>query len=175
MERNDNEQTSSEFSGSSSQQSGTTNDSSYEYADSPAAEPQGMKDRAKNALGTAGDKLADVGSSVREKAGGAKDRLVNALESGAERLRERAQGNGGVALAGATATGTATVADGRMAQVSDKVAGGMQATADFLRDADLDSLKTGVERQVKEHPGRTLLIAVGLGYLIGRAFRSGNQ
>jgi hypothetical protein len=24
---------------------------------------------------------------------------------------------------------------------------------------------------VKEHPGRTLLIAVGLGYLLGKAFR----
>jgi hypothetical protein len=58
-----------------------------------------------------------------------------------------------------------------VAQVSDKVAGGMQATADWLREADLDGLKTGIENQVKEHPGRTLLIAAGLGYLIGRAFR----
>jgi hypothetical protein len=29
----------------------------------------------------------------------------------------------------------------------------------------------GVERQVKEHPGRTLLVALGLGYLLGRAVR----
>jgi hypothetical protein len=47
----------------------------------------------------------------------------------------------------------------------------MEATADWLRDADIDGIKTGIERQVKEHPGRTLLIAAGLGYLIGRAFR----
>jgi hypothetical protein len=58
-----------------------------------------------------------------------------------------------------------------MAQVSGRVAGGMQATADWLRDADLDSLRSGVERQVKEHPGRTLLIAVGVGYLLGKALR----
>ena len=38
-------------------------------------------------------------------------------------------------------------------------------------DADLDSLKSGVELQVKEHPGLTLLIAVGLGYLLGKALR----
>jgi hypothetical protein len=56
--------------------------------------------------------------------------------------------------------------------VSDKVAAGMDASAEWLRDADLDSIKVGLERQVKEHPGRTLLIAAGLGYLIGRAFRS---
>jgi hypothetical protein len=47
----------------------------------------------------------------------------------------------------------------------------MQATADWLRDADLDNLRSGLERQVKEHPGRTLLLAVGLGYLVGKAFR----
>jgi len=58
-----------------------------------------------------------------------------------------------------------------VSQVADRVAGGMQATADWLRDADLDSMRVGVERQVKEHPGRTLLIAVGLGYLLGKAFR----
>jgi hypothetical protein len=46
----------------------------------------------------------------------------------------------------------------------------MQSTADWLRDADLDSMREGVERQVKEHPGRSLLIAVGLGYLLGKAF-----
>ena len=67
---------------------------------------------------------------------------------------------------------TAIPADSKIAQVSDKVAGGMESTAEWLRDADLDSLKAGLENQVKEHPGRTLLIAAGLGYLIGRAFRS---
>jgi hypothetical protein len=29
----------------------------------------------------------------------------------------------------------------------------------------------GIEQQVKEHPGRTLLIAAGLGYLLGKALR----
>ena len=112
---------------------------------------------------------------VRERAGTAKDKLANALESGAERLRDRTGGGAAVALAGAGAAGsTAIEADGRVAQVSDKVAGGMEATAEWLREADIDGIKLGIERQVKEHPGRTLLIAAGLGYLIGRAFR-GNQ
>jgi hypothetical protein len=47
----------------------------------------------------------------------------------------------------------------------------MQSTADWLRDADIDGLKSGLERQIKEHPGRTLLMAAGLGYLLGKAFR----
>ena len=58
-----------------------------------------------------------------------------------------------------------------MAEVSNRVAGGLQASADWIRDADIDSMKSGIETQVKEHPGRTLLIAAGIGYLLGKAFR----
>jgi hypothetical protein len=58
-----------------------------------------------------------------------------------------------------------------MTQVADKVAGGMQSTANWVRNADLESVKGDIERQVKEHPARTLLVAVGLGYVLGKAFR----
>jgi ElaB/YqjD/DUF883 family membrane-anchored ribosome-binding protein len=129
----------------------------------------GLTDRARDIAGTAKDKLADVGTSVRQGAGTAKDRLADVLESGADKLRQR---GGRGQLSGSTGSGdVAITGDGSMTQVTDKLAGGMQATADWLRDADLDNLRSGVERQVKEHPGRTLLIAVGVGYLLGKAFR----
>lgn len=143
---------------------------------------QGLADRASGAVDTAREKLADagstvreraadIGSTVRERAGTAKNSLADMLTSGAEKLRNRTHGSDGIAAAGA-AGGTASVAsDDRMTQVSDKVAGGMQAAGEWLRDADLDSMRAGVERQVKEHPGRTLLVALGLGYLLGKAFR----
>jgi ElaB/YqjD/DUF883 family membrane-anchored ribosome-binding protein len=175
MERNDpfapggesgtNQSDANEFSGSVST---PQQRESFDFEGANANEQQNLKDRAKGAIGSANERLADVGSTVREKAGGMKNKLANALESGAEKLR----GSSGATLAGATTAGTTTVeGDGRLSQVSDRVAGGMQATADWLRDADLDGMKTGIERQVKDHPGRTLLIAAGLGYLIGRAFR----
>jgi ElaB/YqjD/DUF883 family membrane-anchored ribosome-binding protein len=125
-----------------------------------------VTDRAKSAL-------SDAGSTVRDRAGNLKNSLADALESGAERLRQ--QGAGGGQMAGAAATGGSTgmIADqgNRMADVSNQVAGGLQGAADWLRDADLDGLKSGLERQVKEHPGRTLAVAVGLGYLLGKAIR----
>jgi ElaB/YqjD/DUF883 family membrane-anchored ribosome-binding protein len=165
-------------SGSTSPESGsrpTEKEAGFDFAGTTPTSDQskGLRDRAKNVIGTAGEKLADVGSSVRERAGTAKDKLADALDSGAEKLRERSNTGAGGTLAGATADGsTAIQADSKVAQVSDKVAGGMEATAGWLRDADVESIKSGLEQQVKEHPGRTLLIAAGLGYLIGRAFRS---
>jgi len=121
----------------------------------------GAADRARSAMDTA-----------REKAGSLKTSLADALESGAEKLRQQAAARGPAAAA-PTGESVGMVADqpNRMADYSNQVAGGMQGAADWLRDADLDGLKSGLERQVKEHPGRTLAVAVGLGYLLGKAIR----
>jgi hypothetical protein len=133
-----------------------------------SGESGGVTDRARDLAGNAKDKLADVGSGVREGAGNAKNKLADALESGADKLRQR---GGSGQLSGSTSSANVTVSGDGVGQVAERVAGGMQATADWLRDADLDGMRVGIERQVKEHPGRTLLFAVGVGYLLGKAFR----
>lgn len=111
---------------------------------------------------------------------GVRDKLANVLESSAERLRERGSRTGdanpdtsAATFAGVTGGGSVSVETDKVggAQVTERVAGGMDAAANWLREADVDGLKQGIERQVKEHPARTLLIAAGLGYLLGRAFR----
>jgi hypothetical protein len=147
-----------------------TSDASFSRDSSTDA--AGLADRAKNAASTAGEKLSDVGTSVRERAGGLKQTLADALESGAEKLRKQGAGGGQIAGSAATGGSTTMVGEGsRISEATNQLAGGLQASADWLRDADLDGLKSGVERQVKEHPGRTLAVAVGLGYLLGKAFK----
>ena len=114
--------------------------------------------------------VADTGFSLREKAGGFKNTIADALESGAEKLRRQAARE--TATTSAEAGGAFAVAsENRLDQTSNQLAGGMQGAADWLRDADLDGFKAGIERQVKEHPARSLAIAVGVGYLLGKAFR----
>ncbi|HEX7979002.1 MAG TPA: hypothetical protein VF461_10395 [Gemmatimonadaceae bacterium] len=155
--------TSAQGSQAGSQGTGTADAS---FSRDTSGESHNMGDRARSAL-------ADAGSTVRDRAGNLKNSLADALESGAERLRN--QGAGGGQMAGAAATGGSagmvSEQSGRMADMSNQVAGGLQGAADWLRDADLDGMKSGLERQVKEHPGRTLAIAVGLGYLLGKAIR----
>jgi hypothetical protein len=157
--------------GASAQGTGNFGTTSTGSTSTPSDANAGFTDRARDMAGTAREKLADVGSTARERAGSLKDSLADALESSADKLRQRAGGQSGQ-LAGTT--GTSSVAlenEGRVTDVANRVAGGMQASADWLRDADIDGLKLGIEKQVKEHPGRTLLIAVGLGYLLGKALR----
>ena len=162
----------SSFGSGSTGSTGTTGTSDAGFSRDSSSDANSIADRAKSAASTAGEKLGDVGSSVRDRAGSLKNTLADALESGAEKLR--AQGAGGGQIAGASATGGTAdmVGEGnRLSEATNQLAGGLQASADWLRDADLDGLKSGVERQVKEHPGRTLAVAVGLGYLLGKAFR----
>jgi hypothetical protein len=59
----------------------------------------------------------------------------------------------------------------KAAAIPDRLSTGMQSSAEWPRDADLDKLKQGVEKQVKEHPARSLLVALGAGFLIGKALR----
>jgi hypothetical protein len=108
---------------------------------------------------------------IGERASELKSSLADKLEQGAEKLRQRA--HGGAQYAGATGDGgvTTVAEDDKIAKVADKVAGGMQSTANWVRNADLESVKGDIERQVKDHPARSLLVAVGLGYLLGKAFR----
>ena len=164
------------FGGSTGANTGTggyggTSDASFSR--DAGGESGGIADKARGAMGTAQEKLAGAGSTVREKAGTLKHSLADALESGAEKLRQQAAGGGQTAGAAATGGSVGMVSDesNRMAGMSNQVAGGLQASADWLRDADLDGLKSGLEQQVKEHPGRTLAVAVGLGYLLGKAIR----
>lgn len=92
--------------------------------------------------------------------------LADKLEQGADKIRQRAQSG---QLAGAGAMGaTENVNDQRMAQYGDKAAAGLEGAAEWLRNGDL---KETVETQVRTNPGRTLLIALGLGYVLGKALR----
>jgi hypothetical protein len=124
---------------------------------SSASSGSGMKDRVKG-----------VASSVKGKASAIPSMLADGLEAGAEALRQR-KASTSVATTGASSV---TVADdSSIAAVTDTLASGMQSSAEWLRDADIDKLKQGVEKQVKEHPARSLLVALGAGYLIGKALR----
>ncbi|HEY3112706.1 MAG TPA: hypothetical protein VGJ62_03405 [Gemmatimonadaceae bacterium] len=112
-------------------------------------------------------RVKSVASTVKEKASNIPALLADGLEAGAQALRQHRP-----ATSETTAGSSVAVAsDSSIAAVTDTLASGMQSSAEWLRDADLDKLKTGVEKQVKEHPARSLLVALGAGYLIGKAFR----
>src|SRR5688572_12165814 len=128
----------------------------------------GLKDRAANLSGTARERAGEFAGTAREKASELKSTLADKLEQGADKLRSR--GGSSASFAGAAGDGSVAM-ENRADQLTSRLAGGMQGTAEWLREADLENMRVGIERQVRENPGRSLLVAVGLGYLLGKAFR----
>jgi ElaB/YqjD/DUF883 family membrane-anchored ribosome-binding protein len=110
------------------------------------------------------DRVEELPGSVRDRAVQMKTQLADKLETGAGRLRQRATNTRKIDNAIATTKQ-------RVVETSDRVATGMERSADWLRSANVTSFQEGLERQVRENPGRTLLIAGAIGYLLGRVFK----
>lgn len=155
-------------SGSQGYGASATDSSSFGTTDTST---DSFADKAKDTFGDAKEKAKSGLSGAKDKATELKATLADKLEAGANKLRSQQTNTG--AYAGATGSGSASVSadNGQLGQITDKLASGMQGTADFLRNADMDQMKASVEKQVKENPGRSLLIAAGIGYLLGKAFR----
>lgn len=110
---------------------------------------------------------ADIGRehvSARERAGQLKATVADRLETGAGRLRQRTTDTAKLDRAVA-------LTKEKVAEASDSVATRMEITAEWLRAANMASVQRRLEKQVKENPARALLIAAGIGYLLGRAFK----
>ncbi|HEY5022126.1 MAG TPA: hypothetical protein VII30_06525 [Gemmatimonadaceae bacterium] len=138
-----------------------------ERSDSEGINPSAGNDQISIDDGGISGRVKSVASSVKQKASTLPAMLADGLEAGATALRQRRPSPGGTP----EGTSVAVVNDSSIDAVTDTLATGMQSSAEWLRDADIEKLKTGVERQVKEHPARSLLVALGAGYLIGKALR----
>jgi hypothetical protein len=110
------------------------------------------------------DKLEETAETLSERAVQLKTQLADKLATGASTIRQRS-------------SDTAKIDDAiaatkeKVAGAGDRVASGMEKSAEWLRDTNMSTIKQGLARQVKENPGRTLLIAGAIGYLLGRAFK----
>jgi ElaB/YqjD/DUF883 family membrane-anchored ribosome-binding protein len=114
-----------------------------------------------------GEVHSDIGHermSARERAGQLKSSVADRLESGADRLRQRTTDTAKLDKAVARTKE-------RVAEASDRVATRMETTAEWLRDANMASVQRRLEKQVRENPARALLMAAGIGFLLGRALK----
>lgn len=132
----------------------------------------GRRDQAREKLDEARERLGQAGAQARDWKHRAERGLADRLEQGASRLRSRAQGTAGgygdAAYAAGGTAGTSNVASDRAAAMEQNLADGMASAADWLRNGDLQK---SIETQARNNPGRTLLIALGVGYLLGKAIR----
>lgn len=133
--------------------------------------------RTHHAGETAREKLGSARERVSEKASDLKATLADKLEAGAQKLRQRNAPGDGATDMGLETTGTMGSSGQRtkVDRATDSLASGMESTANWVRNANVDDMKNSVEQQVRSNPGRALIVAVGVGYLLGKLFRGGGN
>ena len=95
--------------------------------------------------------------AVRGVTGNVQATLADTLDAGAAALRER--------LAAPNDSGVRA----RLGAAGDVVADRLESGAFWLRENDITDLRELLGHQLENHPGRTALIALGIGILIGRS------
>jgi vacuolar-type H+-ATPase subunit H len=148
-----------------------------EYADGGSEGSRDLGTRAREVRETAKERLGQARETASEKMGQARTKahemkhtFADKLDAGAEKLRSRTN-RGDASYATADGSMSAITTNDSASGVGEKVADGMHSTAEWLRENDMDSMKRGVEEQVRTNPGRSLLIAAVAGYLIGKVLR----
>lgn len=122
--------------------------------DTAADAVRSIGDKIAHAASTAKLQATDLGRTAAEKIEASRYAAASGLESTASALHQ----------GGETFTGLAH-------STADKLA----STAQYLREHDVKSMMTDVERAVKRNPGIALLAAGVIGFLVGRTLRRGDS
>jgi ElaB/YqjD/DUF883 family membrane-anchored ribosome-binding protein len=131
--------------------------------DSPLSQRAGFSDSGQRSTGRnnmsdtadrAQDKASEIGGKAQRQAEVGVDKAAEGMHSAADKIRERASNQGGMA------------ADAGM-----KVADSMDKTAGYLREHDTAEILDDVEKYVRDHPMQAVAGAVIGGFVIGRILR----
>jgi ElaB/YqjD/DUF883 family membrane-anchored ribosome-binding protein len=110
-----------------------------------------------NLASDARDKVSDLGRTAVGKVDDNRETAASGLQTAAATLHEKAE-----ALPGGP----------NVSRVAHATADKLSATADYVRQNDVNTMMADLERLVKNNPGPSLLAAAIVGYLAGRTFTS---
>lgn len=117
-------------------------------------EKPSVTEQASEIAAKAQEKAGEVGGMAKERADQGIDRAADGLQKAADTMRSRMEDQGGI-----------------QGEVGAKVAGGLEATASYLKDHDSAELWGEVESFVKEHPLQAAAGALVAGWMLGRMMR----
>ena len=158
-----------------------------------ATQREQLKEESANVLDTAaerakqvGDKATDIAQSAVDKVKRTADdlrskdasQIVDEARTKAAEVGDAAANKVDTAM---TATGEqmSTLAqtvrenapEGKAGEVASKAADALDRGGEYLQTADLQMVRSDLERVIREHPIESLLVGVGVGYLVARATR----
>jgi hypothetical protein len=135
------------------------------------------KDSSTNAFGQSGketntggdirDKIVDVTSKVKEKAGQVAETVSDTVD------KTRVHAADGLDQAAATLHEKAgDIAGGpKVTSAAHTIADGMESVAGYLRETNFEDMKESALQTCRKYPVQTLIGALAVGFLVGRAIR----
>ena len=158
-----------------------------------ATQREQLKEEGANALDTAaerakqaGNKAADIAQNTIDKVKQTADDLRSKDASEiVDDARAKAAEVGDAAASKVDSAMTATgeqmstlaqtvrqnAPEGKAGEVASKAADALDRGGEYLQTADLQMVRSDLERVIREHPIESLLVGVGVGYLVARATR----
>jgi len=115
-----------------------------------------LKDRVTEASAKAKDKAGQVAETVSEKLGQQREGAADTLDRAASTIHDKA---------GSIPGGP------RVVNFTHNIADGMESTASYLRDHDLNQMGKDVMNICRRYPIQSLIAALAVGFLIGRPRR----
>jgi len=125
------------------------------FGDSLAEGTKNLKDTITDTANKATEKGKELGRTAMNKIEESRTSAASSLQSAATTLHQKADSS--VQAAG---------------NVAHSAADKLEAVAGYMRDNDTKQMMADVEEVVKKNPGRSLLVAVAIGFLAGRALRN---
>jgi vacuolar-type H+-ATPase subunit H len=143
--------------------------------DTAAERAKQAGDKATDMAQSAVDKVKQTANDLRSKDAG---EIVDDARAKAAEVGDAAAGKVDSAM---TATGEqmSTLAqtvrekapEGKAGEVAYKAADALERGGEYLQTADLQMVRSDLERIIRDHPIEALLVGVGVGYLVARATR----
>ncbi len=140
-------------------------------ADRAAEAADRVRERAEDAGHQAADRAADVRDRVEETAGQVRERAEEAGHQATERVNS-AMTTTGDRMHDAARTLRERAPGGQVGDVAEKAADALERGGDYLREADVSTVRSDLEAIVREHPLQSLAVGFGVGFMVARSMRS---
>lgn len=129
------------------------------------------QERLTDAASDAEDKAADLTSRAGEVASDIKDRAADLGAQAAAKADKALDATGERLTSVAQTIRDKAPAEGRVADVATATADALERGGEYLQLADLNDVRADAERLIRQYPLQSLLVGVGIGYLLARATR----
>lgn len=122
-------------------------------ADNAQSTIENVRDKAESIASDAKDRAQQIGAQVADRADSATTTVGTKMTDVAQTIREKAPDSGPVA------------------DVADTAAQTLERAGTYLQQQDLASMRADLEGIIRRHPLESLLIGLGIGYLLARSTR----